>query len=129
MSVFTDFCSVSGSNTGRSLIPSGEYICENVSVEWAEEYTKHSAIRMTYKLTDPEDGTTYDFEELFHWKPMRARTKQFMRYIAANGLDEGDPFSFLGAREKITLKRSTKVRAMTIEEREFIEENDARVEA
>lgn len=129
MSVFTDFCSVSGSTAGKALIPSGEYLCENISVKWAEEYTKRSAIRMTYKLTDPEDGKVFDFEEIFFWKPKRARTVQFMKYIAANGLSEDDPFTFIGAREKIILKRSTKLRAMTIEDREFIEDSDGRLEA
>ena len=103
--------------TKKNLLPIGVYDSIVTDVCWAEEYRKHSTIRISYELTD-KTGKQFPHSELFRISHPTDRTKEFSDYLEENGII--DWTDFVGCHEKLSIKRDVKGSFRTIDEREFI---------
>lgn len=108
-----------GSQAKKSGLRTGKYSSRALSVEWAEEYCTGKAIRISYELTS-ESGAKHDFSEVFYNDPRNERTSEFFDYLEENGVSLDAIDEFVGCKEELVLKRSTKGRFLTIDQRTFI---------
>ena len=97
----------------------GVYDSVVVSADFAPEYESGKAVMIVYELTS-EDGSEYSYKEIF-FVNNNDRTMRFEKYLCQNGIDPADIEQFVGCREKLDIRKSTKGRnLMTIDNREFV---------
>ena len=97
----------------------GVYDSIVVSADFAPEYESGKAVLIVYELTS-EDGSKYSYKEIF-FVNNNDRTMRFEEYLELNGIDPADIEQFVGCREKLDIRKSTRGRnLMTIDNREFV---------
>ena len=108
-----------GSPAKKSTLRVGTYKAQVTTVEWADDYGTGKAFRVKYSLLS-ENGEKHDYSELFYNDPRNKRSAAFFDYLEANGIPLDAIDEFVGCREEIVLKKSTRGRFLTIDERTFL---------
>lgn len=104
----------------KARICPGVYDSVVISVAYATDYVSGQAIEIHYELTAP-DGSLHPFKELFYNDDTIPRTKRFFHYLEKHGFSLAAMETFVGTREKLTLKKSIRGPFLTIEYREIVD--------
>lgn len=116
MSIGFSFAKASSASRGKKLRP-GTYKSEVVSLGFSEEHVKESTYEIHYKVVT-DSGEEHDFREFIYNDPYNKRTKKFFKYLEKIGVPLDDLEKFIGTKEILVLKKSTRGPFLTIESRE-----------
>ena len=106
----------------KQLAP-GIYESVVISVAYAADYVEGKAIEIHYELT-AANGSVHQYKEIFYNDFMNPRSTKFFNYLEKIGVPLDALEAFVGTREKLVIKKSTRGPFMTIEHREFISDSD-----
>ena len=108
-------------NARGKTVPVGTYSSEVLAIGFHPDYANDSAILVKYKLTDTS-GKDYPYGEIFYNDIYNDRSRSFFDYLSKNGISMDAIETFVGCKEKVTIKKDAKrfVTHMTIVDREFI---------
>ncbi|MBR5571335.1 MAG: hypothetical protein IKV99_01665 [Oscillospiraceae bacterium] len=104
----------------KARLRPGVYDSVVISVAYAADYVSEQAIEIHYELTAP-NGSVYPFTELFYNDDSIPRTKKFFHHLEKHGFSLAAMETFVGTREKLTLKKSIRGPFLTIEHREILD--------
>ena len=101
----------------------GTYRSTVTHIGYADDYVAGTAIEIQYELT-AADGSTFPYREIFYNTSGNPRTRDFFKYLDANGIPLDALEEFVGFHETLVIKKSTRGGLLTIERRIPYEELD-----
>lgn len=106
----------------KAQLTPGIYDSVVTSVAYASAYVEGQAIEIEYKLT-ASDGKHHTYKEIFFNDFSNPRSAYFFEHLKKIGIPLDALETFVGTREKLVIKKSTRGRFMTIESREFVSDS------
>lgn len=107
--------------TKSARLSPGTYRSTVTHIGYADDYLAETAIEIQYELT-AADGSTFPYKEIFYNTVSNPRTRDFFKYLDANGIPLDALEEFEGFQETLVVKKSTRGGLLTIERRTPYEE-------